>query len=262
VGGLLAEKDSSGVGHFPVFDGNGNVARLVAGNAGTYSAAYEYGPFGETIRASGSYASSSPIRFSTKYWDGETELYYYGHRYYTPSAGRWLSRDPIEEDGGLNLYLLADNSAQKRIDPFGLEADWDVDIGTAHIPPGNFPGDPKITILDPGVTVTPRPPCTKRKEKWTCPTAKADVGYKCSGGGADLAYPYNEPACGKGNIYVFPAGTGYSYRDPYTGKITTKTFPQETVVPKCQFRACGDFPGINDPPKPSKSKTPKPGKKQ
>jgi RHS repeat-associated protein len=30
-----------------------------------------------------------------KYCDDETDLVYYGYRYYNPSAGRWLSRDPL-----------------------------------------------------------------------------------------------------------------------------------------------------------------------
>ena len=36
--------------------------------------------------------------------DDETELLYYGYRYYNASTGRWISRDPIDEQGGLNLY--------------------------------------------------------------------------------------------------------------------------------------------------------------
>jgi len=34
-------------------------------------------------------------RFSTKYFDKETSLYYYGYRYYNPETSRWLSRDPL-----------------------------------------------------------------------------------------------------------------------------------------------------------------------
>jgi YD repeat-containing protein len=53
VGGLIAMKPSGGAAHFAAYDGNGNVVALVDGSAGTASANYEYGVFGETIRATG-----------------------------------------------------------------------------------------------------------------------------------------------------------------------------------------------------------------
>lgn len=45
----------------------------------------------------------------------------YAYRYYDPVTGRWPSRDPIEEDGGLNLYKFVFNSPQNWIDRLGLE---------------------------------------------------------------------------------------------------------------------------------------------
>lgn len=89
---------------FAAFDGNGNVAALVNGSTGALNAQYEYGPFGELVRATGSLATANPFRFSTKYQDNESDLLYYGYRYYNASTGRWVSRDSIEEIGGLNLY--------------------------------------------------------------------------------------------------------------------------------------------------------------
>ncbi len=86
---------------------------------------YIYGPFGEVIRATGPTAKVNPFRFSTKFDDDETDLLYYGYRYYNPSTGRWLSRDPQEEDGGLNLYGFIGNDALNRADLIGLE--WIID---------------------------------------------------------------------------------------------------------------------------------------
>jgi len=45
---------------------------------GAISARYEYDPFGNTVFAAGAYAYENPFRFSTKYFDYETGLYYYG----------------------------------------------------------------------------------------------------------------------------------------------------------------------------------------
>jgi len=42
------------------------------------------------------------------------------YRAYDANLGRWLSRDPIEESGGLNLYAYADGDPANVIDPLGL----------------------------------------------------------------------------------------------------------------------------------------------
>jgi len=110
VGGLLAVNVATNGVHFPAYDGNGNIAGLVSAASGAITARYEYGPFAEPIRVSGPIAKAMPLRFSTKYLDEETGFYYYGYRYYDPSTGRWLSRDPIGERGGLNRYAFVGNS--------------------------------------------------------------------------------------------------------------------------------------------------------
>jgi RHS repeat-associated protein len=47
-------------------------------------------------------------------------MFYYGFRYYYPETGRWLSRDPIEERGGVNLYGFVLNDGVNFIDLYGL----------------------------------------------------------------------------------------------------------------------------------------------
>jgi len=106
--------------YFYAYDGNGNVMALVSAADGSVAARYEYGPFGELIRATGPMAKTNPFRFSTRYQDEETGLVYYGHRYYDASTGRWLSRDPINELGGLNLYGMVGNSPNGYVDYLGL----------------------------------------------------------------------------------------------------------------------------------------------
>ena len=54
-------------------------------------------------------------------WIPELRVYYYGHRYYNPAMGRWLSRDPIAEDGGLNLYGFCGNDPVNRYDVLGFK---------------------------------------------------------------------------------------------------------------------------------------------
>ena len=43
-----------------------------------------------------------------------------GLRYYNPTLGRWVNRDPIEEIGGLNLYAFVKNWPQGGVDILGL----------------------------------------------------------------------------------------------------------------------------------------------
>jgi RHS repeat-associated protein len=92
---------------------------LVNAATGTVTANYEYSPFGELIRATGPMAKLNPFMFSTKFYDWETGLYYYGYRYYNPSTGRWPSRDPIGERGGVNLYTFVKNSPLSWVDILG-----------------------------------------------------------------------------------------------------------------------------------------------
>ena len=47
-------------------------------------------------------------------------LYDYGYRYYHTNLGRWISRDPIGEEGGLNLYGFVSNSPICLFDVVGL----------------------------------------------------------------------------------------------------------------------------------------------
>jgi hypothetical protein len=45
---------------------------------------------------------------------------YYGYRFYNPSLGRWLSRDPLGERGGINLYGFVGNNPVLNMDGLGL----------------------------------------------------------------------------------------------------------------------------------------------
>jgi RHS repeat-associated protein len=123
VGGLVSMTvyDGANAGtYFYCYDGNGNVTALVNAANGSVVAQYEYGPFGEVIRATGPMAKVNPFRFSTDYYDDETDIIMYPRRPYSPSAGRFLTRDPIGENGGVNLYDLVANNPVNENDPLGL----------------------------------------------------------------------------------------------------------------------------------------------
>jgi RHS repeat-associated protein len=119
VGGLLAVTDSTGT-YYPTYDGNGNISEYL-NSTGAVAAHYEYDPFGKTTVATGPKANDFAHRFSTKPLDAATGLYYYGYRFYHPNTGRWPSRDPIEEEGGLNLYSFGPNSP---LDGYDVLGEW------------------------------------------------------------------------------------------------------------------------------------------
>jgi RHS repeat-associated protein len=121
VGGVLAVTFKTNGTHFVCYDGNGNVTALTDASTGANSAVFEYGPFGEPLRVTGP-AAGMPLRFSTMYEDDVTGDRKYLFREYRPSLGRWLSRDPIEEGGGLNSYAACGNAHVDKIDKDGRMA--------------------------------------------------------------------------------------------------------------------------------------------
>jgi RHS repeat-associated protein len=127
VGGLLAVAihDQQSSIYYPTYDGNGNVSEYLDAT-GAIVAHYEYDPFGRIVVESGSQAADFAHRFSTKPVDSVTGLLYYGYRWYDPVTGRWPSRDPIEEEGGINLYGFAWNNGINAIDYLGLTTDGNI----------------------------------------------------------------------------------------------------------------------------------------
>ncbi|MBN8456502.1 MAG: hypothetical protein J0M04_01460 [Verrucomicrobia bacterium] len=121
VGGLLAVNRVSSTMAYPTFDGNGNITEYLDATGGVL-AHFEYDPFGNTV-VSTDYDNSFAYRFSTKPIDQATGWYYYGYRWYDPLTGRWPSRDPIGEEGGVNLYGFVRNDGVDGADFLGLAED-------------------------------------------------------------------------------------------------------------------------------------------
>jgi RHS repeat-associated protein len=229
VGGLVAQW-RSGQGSegtpapsqlwLPCYDGNGNVTEIVAAGAGTVGGQWEYSAFGETVTVTGAAAAAMPFRFSTKYTDGGTGLVYYGYRYYAPEFGRWLGRDPIEEEGGLNLFGMVGNDAVGRVDRLGLEL---VDLVKQYVPKLegaiSFSFTWIVPIAPPAVTFEPsvvisgegKRCCDKKEGKYkllieVSVEGEASIGMGTSVGGAHYA----------------PKGRGSKWRDTTTGQFRKK----------------------------------------
>ncbi|MDD2230733.1 MAG: RHS repeat-associated core domain-containing protein, partial [Candidatus Cloacimonetes bacterium] len=213
VGGLFCETKttpSSTNTYYALGDANGNVTEYID-NTGAIKAHYEYNAFGKITAQSGSIADDLSFRFSTKYYDPETGLYYYGSRYYNPILECWLSRDPITEDGGLNLYGFTYNNPINFFDILGREASGGNGGGTGTTGPKktfNICSCLRVTAkkLRYKNTVFGKtfdeeifPPTSKpyKKKSWKCPKAfLLVIGLKPKGGFGNK-YDPNVSGCDK-----------------------------------------------------------------
>jgi RHS repeat-associated protein len=99
---VLSRTDAGGARAI-VADGIGSALALLDA-VGAVQTQYTYGPFGATI-TSGT-TSENTAQYAGRENDG-AGLFYYRARYYNPTFGRFISEDPIEFTGGINLYAYA-----------------------------------------------------------------------------------------------------------------------------------------------------------
>ncbi len=162
VGGLVAEVDSSGSAEESYsfcYDGNGNVGQLINTSGGTIAARYEYDPYGKIVDFGGDYAGENVFRFSTKFHDDDTNLVYYGYRYFSAELGRWISKDPLEERGGWNLCSFIINDPINLFDLLGLlKGDPPIGpTGPVRVPGTKLPPDIPVEIPKPKPEPVPEP---------------------------------------------------------------------------------------------------------
>jgi len=93
--------------------------REVIDSASTIRATYAYDPWGRVTKISGNI--DSDFLFTQHLYHPPSALYLAPYRAYSTSLGRWLSRDPVHELGGLNLYAYVANNPLLWFDPLGLD---------------------------------------------------------------------------------------------------------------------------------------------
>ena len=117
--GLLSRKTTA-ADKFYTFDAQGNTAQRLDGS-GNIISTDEYDAYG--VRTSTD--QSDPFGYQGNegyYTDTETGLIYLTNRYYDPSAGRFVNRDPIGYSGGIDVYAYCENDPVDNTDPLGLES--------------------------------------------------------------------------------------------------------------------------------------------
>jgi RHS repeat-associated protein len=118
----------------------GSSSYITAGNGQLFEH-LQYFPSGETWVQEKSNTQNAPYLFTAKELDEETELYYYGARYYDPRVSVFSPADPLFMESparGLrdpqfySLYTYANNNPLKFIDPDGRDVIIIVGGDTKH----------------------------------------------------------------------------------------------------------------------------------
>ncbi len=130
--GLVSTGGAGATGRFyPLTDSQGSV-RFLTDSSGNVVRSYTYTPYG-TATTTTSSASTTPYQYTSENLDSETGLNYLRARYYDPTTGRFISRDPVRGtlDNPItqNPYIYAADNPTTYTDPSG-EIVWDViDVG-------------------------------------------------------------------------------------------------------------------------------------
>jgi len=124
-----------GVDYYYLTDAMGSVYQVVDEN-GNVANAYDYNAWGEIRETQTTETVANPFLWQTKPWDEEIGLYYSRLRYYQPTCGRCLSKDPLMED---NAYVFVRNLPAIATDPGGGCCRglnwyyWNWTLGSPHV---------------------------------------------------------------------------------------------------------------------------------
>jgi RHS repeat-associated protein len=123
---------------------------LISDENGKVVQKYLYEPFGTLIASKG--MDENHYTFTGKEYDLESDLLYFGARYYDPKIGRFITRDIANPDytdpQTINRYVYCLNNPVRYVDPTGM---WGIDLmNGGYIPGDNYglAGMRLVTCLD------------------------------------------------------------------------------------------------------------------
>ena len=96
---------------------------------GEVSQHIEYVPFGEVFIEERNNTWNTSYLFNAKEFDEETDMYYYGARYYEPRLSLWMSTDPRSEEAPeASSYTYSHNAPTGRVD---FDGKWDIKVSAS-----------------------------------------------------------------------------------------------------------------------------------
>ncbi|MFZ3374121.1 MAG: RHS repeat-associated core domain-containing protein, partial [Chthoniobacterales bacterium] len=135
-----------GSAYFYTRDHLGSI-REVTDASGALQGQYDYGAWGNSVVVSGKI--NVDFGYTGHYFHQPSGLNLALYRAYSPTLARWISRDPIAEAGGVNLYAYVTNDPIRLTDPLGTDTYWhDVQDTMAGFISGFIPGLPFDTSND------------------------------------------------------------------------------------------------------------------
>ena len=108
--------------------------REMCNSSGAIVARYSYDPYGRATLVSGT--NLSTFQYAGYYTHQPSGLNLTRYRAYDPNTGHWLSRDPIAERGGINLYDYCHDDPDNYIDSLGLKNVNITIVSSGTIPAG------------------------------------------------------------------------------------------------------------------------------
>ncbi|MEB3295577.1 MAG: RHS repeat-associated core domain-containing protein [Synechococcales bacterium] len=120
---------------------------------GNYANRYAYRPFGENLVITEEIANPFEYVGQWGVMSEENRLDFMRARFYSESEGRFNSKDPIGQLGGINVYRYVSNSPINGIDPLGL---WVFSLGGAITGGGGAGGTVGASVVWDGSSLLPR----------------------------------------------------------------------------------------------------------
>jgi RHS repeat-associated protein len=234
--GLVSRRNPGVQSIYYTFDPFGNVVQRTSSTGSTLSTSY-YDAFGVGKSTS---TPTDPFGYMGQYGyytDNSTGLILAGYRYYDPTTGRWLTRDPIGYIGGTNVYSYVTNDPVGNYDPFGLRPP---DFYTGSVGVGPFVGwSGSVSVTNNGTVIgtplgfgvgkSPTLVSGSLTANWLnqpCPPSEDDIenflhggsvnfgGGFIVGGGETVSVPSGQSATGVGLYSPQLGGSGSYTPDP------------------------------------------------